>query len=324
MSPREFRSLDSYNAERESRDMIEVFLTERGFRNVRDRRKPHGVAESQTIYATSPSGEDIAIRVRLCWRRRNPGDTFSAAQLLFKIKDNDAGTSIQRKIDREVAQGVTHTLFFQREYGLDVSHAALIPQSEILSVWRAQRDAFASLLKLGRLGRKKKNPAVNGDSPTLWLHDENAPEANDAVWKHSGVIDLLKLEVSVPQVSHEKVVEGDTFDDLTGYDPALIGGDEAVRVKLQQSGVKRDPRVRREVLTRANWKCENDECGTGRAYKGFLDVHHILGVEKSDRVWNCVALCPNCHREAHASPDEEALNAKLLSYANAFKPSSGS
>ncbi|MBU9434829.1 HNH endonuclease [Burkholderia multivorans] len=30
-------------------------------------------------------------------------------------------------------------------------------------------------------------------------------------------------------------------------------------------------------------------------------MHHILGVEKGDRIWNCVALCPNCHRDTHHS-----------------------
>ncbi|WP_232450568.1 HNH endonuclease signature motif containing protein [Burkholderia ubonensis] len=43
-------------------------------------------------------------------------------------------------------------------------------------------------------------------------------------------------------------------------------------------------------------------------------MHHILGVEKGDRIWNCVALCPNCHRDAHYSPDEPELNRQLLAY----------
>ena len=53
------------------------------------------------------------------------------------------------------------------------------------------------------------------------------------------------------------------------------------------------------MLKRASLGCERASCADPRRYPGFLDVHHILGVEKSDRKWNCVALCLKCHRDAH-------------------------
>ena len=43
-----------------------------------------------------------------------------------------------------------------------------------------------------------------------------------------------------------------------------------------------------------------------------------LGIDVSDRVWTCVALCPNCHREAHFSPDRDAINAQLRDFAAQF------
>jgi len=49
-----------------------------------------------------------------------------------------------------------------------------------------------------------------------------------------------------------------------------------------------------------------------------------LGAEKNDRVWTCVALCPNCHRETHISPDADRLNAVLLEYARQWAPPSAS
>jgi 5-methylcytosine-specific restriction protein A len=112
---------------------------------------------------------------------------------------------------------------------------------------------------------------------------------------------------------------GDTIDDL-GFDPSLIGRDAAERIQKTTSGVKRDPAVRRAVLKRSGLACENPECGARRDYPGFLDVHHILGVEESDRPWTCVALCPNCHREAHAAPDRDKLNLRLLEFARQFSP----
>ena len=112
----------------------------------------------------------------------------------------------------------------------------------------------------------------------------------------------------------------DSIDDLAGIDYGALGSDGAGRIRTVISGVRRDPRVRRAVLKRSNGRCERDDCRIRKNYSGFLDVHHILGAEKSDRVWNCVAICPNCHREAHASPKQEQINARLLAFASRFKP----
>lgn len=106
--------------------------------------------------------------------------------------------------------------------------------------------------------------------------------------------------------------QDDSWDDL-GSDQ--IGSDGAPKQNRRISGVRRDPRVRARVVKRSKGICEREGCGGARNFLGFLDVHHILGVVKSDRIWNCVALCPNCHREAHYAPNQKALNAQLLRYA---------
>lgn len=122
-----------------------------------------------------------------------------------------------------------------------------------------------------------------------------------------------------PGVSQTAPVD-DTFNDLVGLDLSLLGRDEAERILKTVSGVKRDPAVRRAVIKRCNGTCERPGCGEKRDYPGFLDVHHILGAETSDRPWTCVALCPNCHREAHAAPDRDVINLRLLEFARQFSP----
>lgn len=67
---------------------------------------------------------------------------------------------------------------------------------------------------------------------------------------------------------------------------------------------KRSPNVVAEVLLRANGECQSckrdapflKEDGTP-----FLEVHHIEWLSKGgeDSVENAIALCPNCHRQAH-------------------------
>ena len=112
----------------------------------------------------------------------------------------------------------------------------------------------------------------------------------------------------------------DTCDDLPEIDNTIYGNENAQRHTTERSEVKRNPAVRREVIARAVEGCEMLACVDTRTYPGFLDVHHILGVEKSDRVWTCVALCPNCHREAHYAQNAEHINHQLLEYAGQFAP----
>lgn len=318
MSDRDFRTADSYEAERITRDMLADYLRNRGFHDLRDDRKHHGKTQSQTIHATTPDGERLAMQVRLCWRTSKK--TSSAAQLLSNVKNNDWEGALRAKVEREWSNGATHYLIVQRD-DMHIRYAALVPLSELVAIWCAQRDISKSLIAQGRLGRRKKNHAMNGSSPTLWLQDDKAPEVAKAIWDHTGVRDFAKLEIVTPLGTQGDGID-DTFDDA-GIDYSLYGSDGAplVTTIIKKSYTKRDQRVRTAVLHRAQRKCEWEGCGAVRDYDGFLDVHHILGVEKSDRFWNCVALCPNCHREAHAAPDRDQINDSLLVFAMRFKPS---
>jgi hypothetical protein len=52
---------------------------------------------------------------------------------------------------------------------------------------------------------------------------------------------------------------------------------------------------REEVLKRARNRCENERCN----YKGQPHIHHIDGNNSHNNLSNLVALCPNCHQQAH-------------------------
>jgi 5-methylcytosine-specific restriction protein A len=160
---------------------------------------------------------------------------------------------------------------------------------------------------------------MNGQSPTLWLQDDRHPRAHevaDALWQYAGVVDLVRQ----PATASAVVAEDDTFDDCPGLDYAGLGRDAGQRMSNLRSGVRRDPRVRAKVLERAEHTCERASCRASRPYPGFLDVHHVLGAEASDRFWTCVALCPSCHREAHIAPDATKINDDLRAYAMTFAP----
>lgn len=318
---RVFRGPDSIAAEALSRDAIAPFLNDRGYTVFADERIPSGKAVQQFVSVRAPEGQTLKMRVRLCWRRggRNLNEKkYSAAQLIARLRPGGWDSTLEYLADRDRQHGVTHNLLVQRD-GDDIIYAALLPVEAVGAIWRRQREVSNELQRRGSMGRIKKNHAENGSSPTLWLQDDRAPDAHqvpDMLWQWPGVIDIAKIAPKAGGGDFD-----DTFDDCPAPDYSALGRDGGERRPVLRSEVRRDPRVRQAVLARASG-CEREGCGERRSFSGFLDVHHILGVEKSDRAWNCVALCPNCHREAHYAPYANELNEQLLKYAEQFKPQS--
>jgi len=313
---RTFRSEKSIAAEKLTRDAIAPFLSSRGYKVIKDQRKEAGSATEQYVSARAPDGRQLQMRVRLCWRRdgRNANEhKFAAAQLRARLKGSWEDT-LEFIIQRDREHGNTHNLIVQRD-GDAIVYAALIPREALSAIWFRQRDVSDDLQRRGLSGKMSKNHAMNGTSPTIWLQDdrtEDAHEVADVLWHWTGVVDLARLETT------DNAGPDDTFDDCPGIDFSLMGSDGAARRLVIRSEVQRDPNVRIAVLART-LGCEHGGCIERKRYPGFLDVHHILGAEKSDRIWNCVALCPNCHRQAHFAPDADSLNRQLLAYAERFK-----
>jgi len=89
------------------------------------------------------------------------------------------------------------------------------------------------------------------------------------------------------------------------------------KITITSVGFKRNPYIIIEVLERANGFCEL--CKMEAPFlrikddTPFLEVHHIqpLAEGGKDTVKNTVALCPNCHREAHFGINKEKLKEKL-------------
>lgn len=315
MPTRPFRTDASLTAERATRARIVPLLRSRGFTDLVDTRERHGTAETQIITGRL-SDHSFKMHVRLCWRRdgRNSReDLYSAAQLRTRLKDGDWDATLAFMANRAEAGGITHSLFVQ-DAAEGIVFAALVPSDQIPDIWRRQRQVSADIIAAGDTGRWSKNHAENGSSPTVWLQDDRWPSTHavaDVLWRWPGTINVMALPTEGEHGSD------DTYDDLP-FVAGELGRDGGDRLETVRSGFNRDPHVRRAVLDRAKGTCERDGCGAHRAYSGFLDVHHILGVGVSDRSWTCVALCPNCHREAHFAPDREAINHSLFAFARQF------
>lgn len=312
---RAWRRPESYEAEMLTRNLVKPFLESRGYLQVSDIRRKLGAGQSQIVEALDPRKMPIRFRVRSCWRwsnGREPGKV-SAAQLTARYVGSFEET-LDNVIRKNEKVKVTHLLLVQSD-GFEIVRAASIPVPELRRIWEKQREVSIEVINAGKMGRIRKNHAENGDSPTLWLMDNREAGGKavaDALWSWPGVIDVGSLPVKLTKPD-------DTYDDLPEVDSAIYGSENPPKRSTTRSEVQRDPVVRRKVAARAVAGCERPSCSDNRTYSGFLDVHHILGVEKSDRVWTCVALCPNCHREAHYGPDADHLNLELLLYASRFK-----
>ncbi|MFT6908210.1 MAG: 5-methylcytosine-specific restriction protein A [Oleiphilaceae bacterium] len=78
----------------------------------------------------------------------------------------------------------------------------------------------------------------------------------------------------------------------------------------------RDPKVKAWVLKEAKGLCEC--CSEPAPFisssgEPYLEVHHLrkLAESGSDTIQNCIALCPNCHRQLHYSVDKKALRSRI-------------
>lgn len=318
MASRVFRSEHSLEGELATRGRIENLLERHGVVVTGREWVQTGLAIVQVIEGHLGDGPPMRIHVRLCWRRdgRNASETlYSAAQLRAKLKDGDWHKTLESVAERHARARHTHSLLVQNSAHGFV-FAALVPCSQIPKIWERQHAVSMDLIERGLAGRITRSHARNGSSPTLWLQDDRY-EATGAVarvlWEWPGVVNVMAM----PR-RDQRADDHDTLDDIV-LETLEPGRDGAQRIFTQRSGYPRDPAVREAVRKRASGACEREGCGARRDYPGFLDVHHILGIEVSDRVWTCVALCPNCHREAHIAPDAATINAALASFAAKFR-----
>jgi hypothetical protein len=82
--------------------------------------------------------------------------------------------------------------------------------------------------------------------------------------------------------------------------------DETKREVVLESRIAFPINLKREILQKANFQCENKNCKNPSSFldnKGevFLEIHHKIPYSqcKNHSLENCIALCPNCHKQIH-------------------------
>jgi 5-methylcytosine-specific restriction protein A len=299
MGERTFRRPESLAQERITRDMVAQFLVARGCTRVEDLRERNG----QTIRAVLPNGTAVVARVKLCWRRGSDGRNqdrhtrYSAAQLLARVTDGDWVGTIERKMEREAGRGTTHLLLAQRD-GEAITLAALVPINSVSAIWVRQRDISERLTQEGALGDRRKNHAMNGHSPTLWLQDERGGQAvAEALWSYPGVVDLTgDFAADTEEALPEEVRDPRRY---------IEGACRTVTVNAYE----RDRRARRECIAHHGASCVICGFDFGAVYgpeaEGHIHVHHLRPVAAAggeyvlDPRVDLRPVCANCHSVIH-------------------------
>jgi len=71
------------------------------------------------------------------------------------------------------------------------------------------------------------------------------------------------------------------------------------RIVFEEEASSREPvptRTRQNVLSRANNRCERQDC----RQVAKPHIHHIDGNNRNNNYRNLIVLCPNCHSNAHS------------------------
>lgn len=104
-----------------------------------------------------------------------------------------------------------------------------------------------------------------------------------------------------------------TLDKLKKKIKAIQSTQTSVRQTVSNV-YQRNPLISLFAKRSANWTCQ--KCGMKSPFKddimnnAFIQSHHIEWLEKggTDTIDNVIALCPNCHKIVHISPDQKIVN----------------
>lgn len=122
-----------------------------------------------------------------------------------------------------------------------------------------------------------------------------------------------QLKVALAAISFDTETDA-YFEEFTKAPPKENprGNPKPQTIETSVNVYSRDPKVKAWVLYQANGKCE---CCLGDAPfnlpngRPYLEVHHLIQLADggADTINNCVAICPNCHRELHYGESRQTL-----------------
>ncbi|HCE2690165.1 HNH endonuclease [Vibrio parahaemolyticus] len=115
----------------------------------------------------------------------------------------------------------------------------------------------------------------------------------------------LQSQLSLEESLENRISKSKKSTSLERQKRIEAAGGKPKRIKVVATYYIRNPDVIVETLARANGYCER--CKNKAPFlrrtdrSPYLEVHHIIPLSEGgdDLLENTIALCPNCHRDAH-------------------------
>ena len=149
------------------------------------------------------------------------------------------------------------------------------------------------------------HPIVKGYLPRGNVGSNVSDRIRDIIFDEG----LLNRQDYTPTDDNEKLDQRVSTLIKKGITGKPKGRKKPQRSEKNQTSYERDPLVKAWVINNANGICEL--CGEPGPFEDkhgnlFLEEHHVVPLADggSDTVENAVALCPNCHRKCHLSPEK--------------------
>ena len=154
------------------------------------------------------------------------------------------------------------------------------------------------------------------------LNHANIPYDRESGWGKNLRINPKHLKSALTAISKDAFdVETDAyFKEFNKAPPKElpIGNPKPQIIEASVNVYSRDTAVKAWVLYQAYGKCEC--CCENAPFKlpngrPYLEVHHLIQLADggADTINNCIAICPNCHRNLHYGESRETLMKKIKS-----------
>ncbi|MBS6006897.1 MAG: HNH endonuclease [Clostridium baratii] len=171
----------------------------------------------------------------------------------------------------------------------------------LFETFKKGHHKYKGLVKVCTKPYQTNEPDINGDIRRVWkfpLKFESDPFIDDEDFKILEEKQLKEAQKLSPNELKKK---------------AKASKGKCPRRSVKSEIYIRDQDVALYVKNRANGTC--DLCNlpapfTNSKGEPYLENHHVVWLSKGgpDTIYNCVALCPNCHRKMHILNSEEDIS----------------
>jgi len=267
------------------------------------------------VYRMHALGKEIDGQKPLMRFERIQPDVYKIDFVEYGISKNDADSEFKEWTGQELEAAVyAYFIMLNKELsGKAYNKAEVNRRLRRLELSERSRGSIEFLMQnISSVLQELCHPIIQGYLPRANVGSDVSERIRKVVFQrkflnerdYTPTSDQRELDKSVSSLLRKR---------LAGKPPGRRNPDKQ---QSSQTVFERDPLVKAWVLQHANGICEL--CGEKGPFQNaagewYLEGHHVIPLAEggADVIENTVALCPNCHRKSHLSPDAEAIKKEL-------------